>query len=78
MPLRTERDGQREGVAGGLYENVGCGEEQGDAIGAELEALRPLARVDWDKSSHFCVWDPPPESAALLEASVREDFKRFI
>ena len=46
--------------------------------GADLAALRPLARVDWDKSSHFCVWDPPPESAALLEASVREDFKRFI
>ena len=50
------------------------------AEGADLEALRPLARIDWEaRASHHCVWDSAtPDEAALLEASVGDAFKRFI
>ena len=52
------------------------------ADGADLEALRPLARIDWadrTQCTHKCVWDHAPRaSEALLEASVRDDFKQFL
>jgi hypothetical protein len=48
------------------------------AADADLEALRPLAHVDWSTCEHFCVWEPPPGSAALLEASVSDDFKPYL
>ena len=52
--------------------------------GADLGALSALAQIDWTdraQCTHHCVWQPPEddkERAALLEASVREEFKPFL
>ena len=54
------------------------------AEGADLGALSALAQIDWTdraQCTHHCVWQPPEddkERAALLEASVREEFKPFL
>ena len=52
------------------------------AEGADLAALRPLLQVEWMEGGRFGgMWEGPPagsEAERLLEASVRDEFKRFL